>query len=856
MGSLAEYDFKAIEERWQAYWAEKKTFHVEEDTSRQKYWILDMFPYPSGAGLHVGHIEGYTATDILGRYKRACGFNVLHPMGWDAFGLPAEQHAIATGLHPSVNTRNNIDAFRKQMHRVGLGLDWSREINTTDPEYYRWTQWIFLLLFKHGLAYVDNKPVWWCPELGTVLANEEVIDGKSERGNFPVEHRALRQWVLRITAYGDKLLEGLKDLDWPEATKRQQALWIGRSEGGLVRFQTTVENVSLEVFTTRPDTLFGVSFIAVAPEHPLIRSLTQSEQQSQVEAYCNAIASKSDLERTDLAKNKTGVFTGSYAIHPFTGEQVPIWVADYVLMYHGTGAVMGVPAHDTRDYEFAQTFQLPIKPIIDSQGAPLPFTQDGRLIHSQSYDGMTCAEAGAAIIQALQEKQCGKKMVQYKLHDWLFSRQRYWGEPFPIIWVKESDYRILAQNTASPFQEFLPKYPISYTENGETFCAVPLTSKHLPLTLPLVSSYKPTQGATTPLQNAEEGWLHVQINHLTGEIRPKSEDNTSGDWLDGTRETNTMPQWAGSCWYYLRYLSPHCSQNFVEGKAVQYWTIPDLYVGGAEHAVLHLLYARFWHKFLFDQKLLPNPEPFKRLFHPGIILGPDGNKMSKSLGNVINPNQVIEEYGADSLRLYEMFMGPLEASKPWSLQNVEGVYRFLKKIWREFITVDGTLSPKITSDHSDTKEWQALLHESIQKVTKSIENLRFNVAISQLMILVNGLQKETGVSLMSSKIFLQLLAPFAPHIAEELWQRCGGENSIVEAPWPKADATKYLRDKAIIVVQVNGKLRDEMEISLSAAQEEVLQKAKNLEKIQTYLTKGTVEKEIYIPGKLVNFVIR
>ncbi|MBP5191286.1 MAG: leucine--tRNA ligase [Opitutales bacterium] len=849
-----DYDFQAMEARWQEYWETAKTFQATEAAGQPKYWILDMFPYPSAAGLHVGHIEGYTATDIVGRYKKACGFNVLHPMGWDAFGLPAEQNALATGIHPAINTQNNIDAFRKQMKRVGLGIDWSREISTTNPEYYRWTQWIFLQLFQKGLAVVCNQPVWWCPALGTVLANEEVIDGKSERGHFPVEHRALRQWVLKITHYAESLLETLPSLDWPESTKRQQQQWIGRTEGGFITFPTP-QGCDVTVFSTRPDTLFGVSFLAIAPEHPLLKKLTASAQQSAVQAYCESIASKSDLERTDLAKQKTGVFTGTYALHPFTGQNIPIWVADYVLMHHGTGALMGVPAHDTRDFEFAQTYQLPILPVLQGkEEKPLPFCEHGTLIHSGEFSGLSSEEAKAKILTALGKKNLGRPTVQYKLHDWLFSRQRYWGEPFPIVWVSEASYQKLKAALSSPFQEFLPKDPIFYEEKGQKWYAVPLTSQHLPLTLPPVSSYQPGEGTTTPLQNAGPDWLHVQLNLQTGEVRP-SGSPAKGDWIEGTRETNTMPNWAGSCWYYLRYTSPRATDRFADPKALQYWGTPDLYVGGAEHAVLHLLYARFWHQFLYDCGWVPTKEPFTHLFHPGIILGPDRNKMSKSLGNVVNPNEVIDQYGADALRLYEMFMGPLEASKPWSLQNVEGVFRFLKKIWREYVTQDGELSAKFT-DKKDSPALERLIHESIQKVTDAIEHLRLNTAISQLMICLNGLQKEPHVSHASAKIFLQLLAPFAPHIAEELWERCGEKPSILQAGWPTFDPSKCVQDTISIAIQVNGKLRGEISTSPTASQEEILKAAKKAPKVSAYLSKGTVLKEIYVPKKLVNFVVR
>lgn len=855
----SDYDFKAIEARWQAYWEEYQTFRTTEDAAKPKYWVLDMFPYPSAAGLHVGHIEGYTATDIIGRYKKACGFNVLHPMGWDAFGLPAEQNAIATGIHPSVNTQNNVDAFKKQMQRVGLGIDWSREVNTTEPKFYRWTQWIFLQLFKRGLACVSEQPVWWCSELGTVLANEEVIDGKSERGHFPVERRALRQWVLKITKYADKLLKGLDDLQWPEATKRQQQAWIGRSEGGLVMFKTT-NGETLTVFTTRPDTLFGVTFIALAPEHPSVAMLTTEVQLKAVEDYKKKIASKSDLERTDLAKTKSGVFTGTYAVHPLTGAKIPIWIADYVLMHHGTGAVMGVPAHDARDFEFAQTYDLPVVRVINgANNEPLPFCNKGTLTASGEFSGLSSDEAAKKILAALNAKGIGKTTVQYKIHDWLFSRQRYWGEPFPIVWVKKADYERLASCKDSPFREFLPDEPVSYEEKGEIFCAVPLTSKHLPLTLPSVSSYKPGEGATAPLQNAPLSWLHVRLNIRTGEICPSGGGfgsvSNNGDWVEGMRETNTMPQWAGSCWYYLRYLSPNDTEKPVNVAALKYWQTPDLYVGGAEHAVLHLLYSRFWHLFLYDCGFVSTPEPFPKLFHPGIILGSDGNKMSKSLGNVVNPLDVADEYGADALRLYEMFLGPLEASKPWSTKNIEGVFRFLKKIWRLFVTVDGTLSATINGER-DSAALECLLNETIQIVTEDIEHLRFNTAISQLMICLNGFQKEPHLSKTAAKTFLQLLAPFAPHIAEDLWERCGEQSSIIDAGWPKADPSKCIRDELKIIIQVNGKLRDEICVPTDASKEDILERAKSAPRAVPFLAKGTIVKEIYVPGKLVNFVVK
>ena len=855
--NCVEYDFSEIESHWQNKWLNDGEFCVNEDVEKQKYYILDMFPYPSGAGLHIGHPEGYTASDILARYKKACGFNVLHPMGWDAFGLPAEQHAVATGVHPEVNTKNNIDNFRNQIRRLGYAIDWGREINTTDASYYKWTQWIFLQLFKHGLAYVDEKPVWWCQELGTVLANEEVIDGKSERGNFPVERRQLRQWVLRITRYADKLLDGLADLDWPQATKRQQTIWIGRSDGCMIEFGIDNLSSKIEVFTTRPDTIYGVSYLAIAPEHNLVEKLTTPENYDAVKAYKDLVAAKSDLERTDLAKEKTGVLTGSFAINPLNNQKIPILVADYVLAYYGTGAVMGVPAHDARDFEFAKTLNLPIIQVIDgeSKKVELPFCDDGILINSEKYSGLASSQARKKITHDLTALKFGKKQVQYKLHDWLFSRQRYWGEPFPIIWIKKSDYNKLSEVPNSILNEFLPETPVSYVQNGEELCALPLTSSHLPLVLPQVNSYKPSGAEASPLLNADNDWLHVKINLRTGEILPQSTTtDDSEEWISGTREINTMPQWAGSCWYHLRYLSPKEQSAIVNKEAEAYWHTPDMYIGGAEHAVLHLLYARFWHRFLYDIGLVNSKEPFKKLYHPGIILGSDGNKMSKSRGNVVNPDDVIKQYGADTLRMYLMFLGPLDASKPWSIQNIEGIHRFLKKVWREYVAADGSINDKITSN-IDEEDFESMLHQTIAKVTDDIENLRFNTAISQLMIALNTLQKATKITKKSAKAFLQLLAPFAPHMTEEIWHKMAYKNSISSEKWPSFDSEKLKKDVIIVVVQVNGKMRAEISIQANASKDDVINLAKENSKIVHYLAQGKIVKEIYIPQKLINFVV-
>ncbi|MDR1665603.1 MAG: leucine--tRNA ligase [Puniceicoccales bacterium] len=852
------YDFASIEERWQVYWGKNNTFRAIDSDSRPKYYLLDMFPYPSGTGLHVGHSENYTASDVLGRFKKAQGFNILHPMGWDAFGLPAEQHAMATGLHPSVNTQNNIEVFRRQIKRHGFGLDWDREINTTDPSYYRWTQWIFLQLFKYGLAYVDEKPVWWCPQLGTVLANEEVVDGRSERGEYPVERRNLLQWVLKISTYADKLLEGLTDLDWPSATKRQQNLWIGRSEGAEVLFKIEGKDFSLKIFTTRLDTLFGVTYLAVAPEHERGDDLTVPDQKSLVEDYRLKSRTKSDLDRTDLAKEKTGVFTGSYALHPLTGQRLPVWMVDYVLPHYGTGAIMGVPAHDERDFEFATAMSLPVVPVIEALDGhtKLPYGDEGTLIHSGRYSGLSSAQAKTILISELAKLGMGTSKVHYKLHDWLFSRQRYWGEPFPIVWVKEEDYRRISSFPESPFREFLPSSPVIYIRERTTWCAIPLTSNHLPVELPTVSSFKPDGESVSPLHNASSDWKNVALNLQTGILQPSVlPREKEEEWITGTRELNTKPQWAGSCWYHLRYLSPHCSYRWVDGACERYWGTPDFYIGGNEHAVLHLLYARFWHRFLYDIGLVGEKEPFKKLFHQGVILGADGNKMSKSHDNVVNPEEIIDKYGADTLRLYTLFLGPLEATKPWNSQNIEGVHRFLKKVWREYVGPNGLLSEKIKF-HANDEDLDYLLHQTIFKVTEDIENLRFNTAISQLMIGLNGMQKAKILSHRTAKTFLQLLAPFAPHIAEELWAKFDEVRSVSEIPWPTFDPRKLECETVVVAVQVNGKVRGELRIPSDASQETVFNLAKELPRIMSYLAQGKIVKEIYVPRRLVNFVVR
>ncbi len=911
----ADYNFTEIEKFWQKKWDDDRTFHAETSSPSPKYYILDMFPYPSGAGLHIGHPEGYTASDILARYKWANGFNVLHPMGWDAFGLPAEQYAVKTGTHPAATTSANIENFRKQIKSVGFAIDWQREINTTDPSYFKWTQWIFLQLFKMGLAYVDEKPVWWCPKLGTVLANEEVIDGKSEVGKFPVERRKLRQWVLRITAYADRLIKGLGSLDWPDSTKRLQTNWIGRSEGAEVDFEVAdswAKGQKLRVFTTRPDTLYGATYMVVAPEHPIVDKLVSDRQKDAVAAYRKEIASKSDLDRTDLAKEKTGVFTGAHAINPVNGKLIPIWVADYVLMSYGTGAIMAVPAHDDRDYEFAKRFDLPVIPVIekkDSEGnpLPLPFCSQGTMINSEKFSGMDSGDAKRAIVKMLEDKKIGKSSVNYKLRDWLFSRQRYWGEPFPILWVSEDAYK--AASKSAVWNGKLPAEPVSYKdESGKILFALPLPENQLPLKLPEIENYRPSGTGESPLARAS-GWLNVKINVSTGEVLESADSRACGaDWVEARRETNTMPQWAGSCWYYLRYCDPSNDSAPIGAEAEAYWGYPDFYIGGAEHAVLHLLYARFWHKVLHDCGVLSGDEPFKRLFHQGIILGEleftgykkDGKwigadksseagaeavklseseveksgaayvlkcdktvtvearsyKMSKSRGNVVNPDDIISKYGADSLRLYEMFLGPLEDQKPWNTNGIEGVYRFLKKIWREYVGKDGNLSEKISDGVSDDPSLLKALNETVKKVTSDIETLRFNTAISQMMIFLSALQKAERVSKASAEKFIKLLAPFAPHIAEELWARLGNVSSVSKAPWPKPEESNADDEPVKMAVQVNGKLRGELTAAKSATKDEILEAAKSLKNVAAFIGGKTVVREICVPGKIVNIVVK
>ncbi len=839
------YDPKSIEPRWQQYWDEQRTFRVTEDPARPKYYVLDMFPYPSGAGLHVGHPEGYTATDILARWKRMSGFNVLHPMGWDALGLPAERAAEREGLHPALITQRNTDNFRRQIKRLGFSYDWEREINTSTPDYYRWTQWIFLRLMERGLAYRAEIPVNWCPALGTVLANEEVSpEGTYKETGDPVERRLMTQWMLRITRYAERLITDLDLLDWPEPVKKMQRDWIGKSYGAEIDFAVADADERFTVFTTRPDTLFGVTWCVLAPEHPLVLRITTAAQRAKVEAYIEKSSRKSERDRKAEAEEKTGVDTGAHARHPLTGELLPIWIADYVLAGYGTGAIMAVPAHDTRDHAFARTFALSVKPVVRAVEADaateLPFTGDGIAINSGPYDGLATAEFKERVSADLEKRGVGRQRVQYALRDWLFSRQRYWGEPFPIVIGKDGE-------------------------------AVPLPDDALPVELPHLPDFRPTTDGRPPLARATD-WLATR-------------DPRGGE---ATRETNTMPQWAGSCWYYLRYLDPLNDKAPFDPAKERYWMPVDLYVGGTEHAVLHLLYARFWHKVLFDIGLVHTPEPFQKLFNQGMILAwsfQDGSgkywhesdieerdgqqvvkstgaavttrieKMSKSRLNVVNPDDIIDAYGADSMRLYEMFMGPLDATKPWQTRGMEGVHRFLQRAWRLWFAGDeDALSAQIVDEPADTETLRTL-HKTIAGVTEDLEAMRFNTAISKLMELVNHLTAAPQRPRAVLEEFLLLLAPFCPHFAEEVWHRTGHEGSISTARWPAADPALLVDDRMTIPVSVNGKLRTKLDVPMDADEASIKALALADLGVQRHLGGGTVKKVIYVPGRMLNIVV-
>ncbi len=839
--SMSKYPFNEIEAKWQKYWEENKTFKTTEDPSfprEKRKYVLDMFPYPSGAGLHVGHPEGYSATDIWSRFMRMNGYNVLHPMGFDAFGLPAENYAIKTGTHPYVTTKKNIENFTRQLKSLGFSYDWDREISTCDEDYYHWTQWIFKKLYEKGLAYEASTPINWCPSCKTGLANEEVKEGRCERCGAKVEKKNIRQWILRITAYADRLLEDLDDLDWPESVKAMQRNWIGRSEGAAVFFKLENMDETLEVYTTRCDTLFGATYMVIAPEHPLVSKLTTPEQKDAVGKYLEEVKHKSDLERTDLAKEKTGVFSGSYAINPVNGSRIPIWIADYVLISYGTGAIMAVPAHDDRDWEFAKQFDLPIIEVLKSEVdvQKQAWTEDGIHVNSQWLDGLNKQEAIDKMLSWLEEHKCGHKAVNYKLRDWIFSRQRYWGEPIPLV--------------------HCPK------------CGtVTVPDDELPLTLPEVEKYEPSGTGESPLVNVDS-WVNCKCPVCGGPAK---------------RETNTMPQWAGSCWYYLRYIDPHNDKCFCDPEKEKYWMPVDLYVGGTEHAVLHLLYARFWHKVLYDFGLVSTKEPFQRLVNQGMITSfayqkknkslvpvdkveetADGKfieketgeevtqviaKMSKSLKNVINPDDYIKNYGADSVRMYEMFMGPLRESKPWATNGFMGVYRFLDRVWR-------IITEKTIVDDAPSAELDKLVNRTVKKVTEDTKDLNFNTAISQMMVLANELNKLEQVPKSALETFALLLSPYTPHLAEEMWEILGHKPSISKEKWPEYDEAKCVDDEVEIVVQINGKLRSKLMLPLGADRESVIAAAKADEKTKSWIDGKTIVKEIVVPNKLVNIVIR
>ncbi|GHU65644.1 leucine--tRNA ligase [Spirochaetia bacterium] len=812
---MAKYPFETIEPKWQKYWEDHKTFKTVEDPAYgqdKRAYVLDMFPYPSAQGLHVGHPEGYTATDIYCRFLRMKGFNVLHPMGFDAFGLPAENYAIKTGTHPAVTTAANINRFRTQIKSLGFSYDWDREVDTSQENYYQWTQWIFLKLFEKGLAYEAESPINFCPSCKTGLANEEVKDGLCERCGTKVTRKRIRQWILKITAYAERLLEDLDGLDWPEPVKLMQRNWIGRSEGANVTFKIDGRSDSLEIYTTRPDTLFGATYMVLSPEHPLVEKITTGEQRAAVKAYIDSAAKKSDLERTDLAKEKTGVFSGAYAINPVNNKKIPIWIADYVLISYGTGAIMAVPAHDERDWEFAKVFNLPIIQVVsgekpvpgkDYSAEPPNYTiADGYSVNSGSFDGLPTAEAKAKVTAWVEEQGIGKKAINYKLRDWIFSRQRYWGEPIPVVHCEKCG-----------------------------IVAVP--EKDLPLKLPEVQSYAPTGTGESPLAGITD-WVNTTCPKCGGKAK---------------RETNTMPQWAGSCWYYLRYLDPHNGTAFADKEKIAYWAPVDLYVGGVEHAVLHLLYSRFWHKVLYDLGLVNTKEPFQRLVNQGMILGEDNQKMSKSRGNVINPDDIVKEFGADSMRLYEMFMGPLEVTKPWVTAGLVGVSRFLERLW-------AIAEKPITEVDSNSTDLIRLLHKTIKKTGQDTDTLNFNTAISQMMIYSNELVKLAEVPRSLWEPLVQMVAPYAPHLGEELWEKLGHKESISKTPWPVYDEKLCVESEAVIVVQVNGKIRDKFTAPTGTAKAELEKTALALPGTVKWTEGQTVVKVITVPDKLVNIVVK
>ena len=803
------YNHNTVEKKWQQYWKEHDTFRTTNDPKKKNFYALDMFPYPSGQGLHVGHPEGYTATDIIARMKRAEGYNVLHPMGFDAFGLPAEQYALNTGHNPADFTEKNIQNFKRQINSLGFSYDWDREVQTTDPKFYKWTQWIFEQMYKKGLAYEAEVPVNWSPDLGTVVANEEIIDGKTERGGFPVIRKPMRQWMLKITAYADRLIDDLDDIDWPESIKEMQRNWIGRSVGAQISFPVVGTDDKINVFTTRPDTIFGVQYMTLAPEHDLVDKITTPEQKAAVAAYKEEVSHKSDLDRTDLNDEKTGVFTGAYATNPVNGQQIPIWISDYVLVTYGTGAVMAVPAHDDRDFAFAKKFNLPMKQVIEGSLEDGAITGDGKHINSDFLDGLNKEEAIKRAVEYFEDKGIGEKKVNYRLRDWVFSRQRYWGEPIPVIHWEDGTTSLVPEN-------------------------------ELPLELPADSDIKPSGTGESPLANLTD-WVNV----------------VDKNGRKGRRETNTMPQWAGSSWYYLRYIDPHNDKELADYDLLKQWLPVDLYIGGAEHAVLHLLYARFWHKVLYDLGVVPTKEPFQKLFNQGMILGKGHEKMSKSKGNVVNPDEVVDQYGADTLRLYEMFMGPLDASIAWSENGLSGASKFLDRVWKLFINDDdySTIREGFLTDKNDGKLDKAY-NETVKKVTEDYDALHFNTAISQMMVFVNEAHKVDTMPKAYAEGLVKLLAPIAPHMMEELWSKFGHDESISYAAWPTYDEKKLVSDTVEIIVQVNGKLRDKIEVANGTSKDELEKLATADEKVKKFTEGKNIVKVIVIPNKIVNIVVK
>jgi len=857
---MKRYNPNEIEAKWQKEWADKKSYVVNDNDPGAKFYHLVEFPYPSGAGLHVGHSRPYITFDIMSRWRRMNGENVLFPIGWDSFGLPAEQYALKTGVHPSETTKTNIDNFRRQAQMIGLSFDWSREFATSDPKLYKWTQWIFLNLFKHGLAYQAESVVWWCEGLKSVLADEEVINGRSERGDFPCERRPLRQWMLAITKYADRLYDDLDNVDYIEPVKVQQRNWIGRSKGAEVDFNIENSNEVLTVFTTRPDTLFGATYMVLAPEHPLVERLTSTDQKIEVEDYVKQTSSKSELNRQEESKDKTGVFIGAYAINPVNGNKLPIWISDYVLMGYGTGAIMAVPAHDERDHEFATKFKLPIIRVVKNKDSDEEYTtSEGTMINSGEYNGMPSGEAREKLVKDLETKRAAKEITNYKLRDWVFSRQRYWGEPFPIVWVKQD----IVENLGDEVTTWLPERSVVKKMNESEYIALPIIPKYLPVELPEVEDFTPKGLGKGPLAEAEE-WVHVWYNLETGEAKPHSQTETSEQWVEGFRETDTMPNWAGSSWYFLRYLDPENNEALADLDKIKEWMPVNWYNGGMEHTTLHLLYSRFWHKFLYDLGVVNSSEPYTKRTSHGMILASDGRKMSKSWGNVVDPIEIINDYGADTLRLYMAFIGPFEQSVAWNVNGVAGCRRFIERFWtiaQEFLETEPA---KPNSEVLNDPRLRTIIAQTNKKITHDIPRLGFNTAVAALMEAVNGLYKlredlpfkeHSSDWYLTFKNLILLIAPFTPHLAEDLWSQFGFEGDVLKNAWPKIDESALEKDNKVIIIQVNGKLRGQIDVSKDLEENEIIELAKKEPKVKEHIENKTVQRSIYVKDKLVNFVI-